>query len=65
MKRFMKRHLFEIIIAVAVIFVLCTCFFNLHEYATAWRGYNAIGGEIFVFALPLIAYVVYRKIKDR
>lgn len=65
MKRFIKKHLFEIIIAVGGIFGLCSIFFELHEYATAWRDYNAVGGEIFVFALPLIVYVVYRNIKDR
>lgn len=28
-----------------------------HDYATAWRGYEAIGGEILLPLLPWLAYL--------
>ena len=28
-----------------------------HDYATAWRGYEAIGGEILMPLLPWLAYL--------
>ena len=41
-------------IIVAVVTVLS--FILLHEYGTAWRGYQTIGGEIFAFAIPLFVW---------
>lgn len=28
-----------------------------HSWATAWRGYEALGGEIFLLLLPLWAWM--------
>ena len=32
-------------------------FVGLHKLATVERGYNAIGGEIFMFLIPLFVWI--------
>lgn len=64
MKKFIRKYGLTILLVAIVLFVTSSLFFSLHEYATAWRGYNALGGEMFVFAIPFVAYVVYRNMKD-
>ena len=41
----------------AVIAVTLKAYNVLHEYATRCRGYEAIGGEIMVFVLPIIVWI--------
>ena len=62
--KFVKRYCVYIGIAIAIIAALIACFSILHNIATAERGYNAIGGEIFIFAVPYIIYAIHRNTKD-
>jgi glucose uptake protein GlcU len=39
-------------------------FVVMHRYATAQRGYEAIGGEAFFILLPAFWYMVERTAKD-
>ena len=42
----------------AFVFVLSVvAFIVLHKLATVERGYNAIGGEIFMFLMPFFVWV--------
>ena len=62
--KFIKRYLLSILLAVAVYGGLLLAFFELHSIATVQRGYEAIGGEILIFALPLIVYIGFLNAKD-
>ena len=48
------------------LFLACALIFGytlLHNIATAQRGYNAIGGEIFVFFIPYLWWAI-RSLKE-
>lgn len=34
------------------------------EYAEQWRGYFAVGGEVFILFLPLFYYIISKSIKE-
>lgn len=34
------------------------------HFADAWRGYKAVGGEIFLLVIPFAAYAIQPVIKD-
>lgn len=52
------------ILVACVVAILVWLYVNLHEYANTTRMGNGLGGEILVFMLPVIVWVVYRNIKD-
>lgn len=55
--KFLKANK-KVILKWAFVFVLSVvAFAGLHKLATAERGYNAIGGEIFMFLIPLSVWV--------
>ena len=62
--KFIKRYCVYILLVVAALAVLIGGYLILHHIATAERGYEAIGGEICVFFVPLIIYAIHRNIKD-
>lgn len=35
-----------------------------HHQAVAWRGYDAVGGELLIWALPAAAWAVRRTVAD-
>jgi hypothetical protein len=49
------------ILSAAALFI---AFFILNGIANAWRGYEAVGGEILVFVLPLIIVTIRDGIHD-
>lgn len=51
-------------IVVVCFIILIGAYMILHAFATAERGYNAFGGETFIFAVPLIAWSMYDNIKE-
>ena len=52
-KTFIKRHRIALktILIIALLFIL---FFILNAVGQAWRGYGAVGGEVFVFLAPFL-----------
>lgn len=61
---FIKRNYKKIFVAVVVIVAVYIGFGIMHAIATAERGYNAIGGEVFVLLIPYICYVSHKNIKE-
>lgn len=48
----------KVILKWSFVFVLsAVAFVGLHKLATVERGYNAIGGELFAFSVPLFVWV--------
>ena len=48
----------KVILKWSFVFVLSeVAFVGLHKLATAERGYNAIGGEIFMFLIPFFVWI--------
>ena len=48
----------KVILKWAFVFVLsAAAFAGLHKLATVERGYNAIGGEIFMFLIPFFVWI--------
>ena len=62
MKKVSKNNkvLFSMVVAALILYV----FNNMRDYAVVERQSEAVGGELLLFALPFIAYVVYKNIKD-
>lgn len=52
-KAFIERHriVLKTILITALIFIL---FYILNAVGQAWRGYGAVGGEVFVFLAPFL-----------
>ena len=48
----------------AVLIVTALIFANSRDYALAWRGYEAVGGEFMLLLLPIIYYTAKRIITD-
>lgn len=63
-KRFLRKNLIELSLWFVGGLVFMWIYHLIHEVATQHRGYEAIGGEIFWFALPFIIYVIYVTAKD-
>ena len=57
MKRFLKRYK-TIIKAIALVGATVGAFMMAHEVATIQRGYEAIGGEAFIWLIPFAIAVV-------
>lgn len=62
-KRFLKRHYKTIIKYALILAVAVFAFMLAHKVATAERGYNAIGGEIFIPLLIIFAEDIWETIK--
>lgn len=64
----MIRHVIvysiALILALVATFALFKGYIYLHEMATLWRGYEAVGGEALIFLSPFLGYVVYINIRD-
>ena len=63
MKRFIKRNAKTIIKTVLIGAVAIVAYILAHETATAERGYEAIGGEIFIPILIIFAEDIWEIIK--
>lgn len=62
MREYIKRNYRSILEAAAVMAATLLIYVLLHKAGTAARGYQAIGGEIFAFAIPFIyEYMPKRK----
>lgn len=64
MKKFLKRNYKTILLAVAVIIATIVCFNSAHNFATAQRHCNALGGEIFILLIPYLVWIYYQNYKD-
>lgn len=62
--KFMRKNFKKILIAAVVIAAVFIGYDILHNIATAERGYDAIGGEIFIFLLPYLIKTVIETAKD-
>ena len=49
---------------IAVLIVTAVVFIKSRGYALAWRGYEAVGGELMLLLLPIIYYEAKRIILD-
>ena len=47
-----------------ILAITLTAYNWLHDYATVFRGVEAVGGEIVVFAVPFLVYGIKETIKD-
>lgn len=56
MKRFFKRHIKGILLTVGISAATIAAYLLAHNAATMQRGYEAIGGEMFIFLIP--AFIV-------
>ena len=65
--KFLKANK-KVILKWFFVFILSVvAFAGLHKLATAERGYNAIGGEMFMFLMPFfvwIAHEIKKSIKE-
>ena len=59
--RFLKEYYKPILIGLFLAAVLIYGYTLLHNIATTERGYNAIGGEIFIFLIPFLYWVAPKK----
>lgn len=55
--KFLKENKKVILKWFFVILLSVVAFLGLHKLATAERGYNAIGGEMFMFLIPLFVWI--------
>ena len=55
--KFLKENWKWILKWVFVFVLSAVAFILLHKLATIERGYNAIGGEIFMFLIPFFVWV--------
>lgn len=56
-KNFLKANKKVILKWVFVIMLSMGAFIELHKLATVERGYNAIGGEVFMFLIPFFVWI--------
>lgn len=52
-KYFLKRNK-KPVTTVSIGVVLFICFKVLNHIGNGWRGYEAVGGEVFVFLMPFL-----------
>lgn len=66
-KNFLKENK-KVILKWFFVFVLsAVAFVGLHKLATVDRGYEAIGGEMFMFLIPIFVWIypeIKKSIKD-
>ena len=55
--KFLKENKKWILKWFFVILLSVVAFLGLHKLATVERGYNAIGGEIFMFLIPFFVWI--------
>lgn len=62
------RHAVIYAVALILAFVATFGLFKgyewLHRIATLQRGYEAVGGEALIFALPFLVYIIYINVRD-
>lgn len=63
MKKFLKKHAKTIIKTVLIWSVAIVAYIVAHKLATAERGYEAVGGEIFVPVLIIFAEEIRKILK--
>lgn len=63
-RRAVRRGLLVVLFWVAVVAGTMGLYAAARDYALAERGYQAIGGEVFVLFLPVIVYAVGRTVAD-
>lgn len=64
MKRFFKQNAKPIIKAILILAAAIIAYILAHKAGTAWRGYEAIGGEMFVPLLIIFAEDIWAMIKE-
>lgn len=67
MKKFLRENVKFIVKWSTVLILSFVLYHILHDMATVKRGYNAIGGEIFMFLIPFfvcIAPDIKKSIKE-
>ena len=62
--KIIKKYGKKILLAIGVVIAVILGYSLLHDIGTAQRNYEAIGGEIFVFLVPYLIYVVIKNAKD-
>ena len=63
-EKFIKKNWYKIIAGIVTAMTLIALYRTTHDTATQQRGYEAIGGEIFILAIPAFAYIVKRNYDD-
>lgn len=63
-QEFMRKYLISIILAVIGFAGLLGIYGIAHILATAERGYEAVGGELFVLVIPFYIYAIRKTVKD-
>ena len=63
-QKFMRKYLISIILAVIAVAVMFGIYGIAHSLATAERGYEAVGGELFVFVIPFYIYSIRKTAKE-
>ena len=57
MKKFLRKNV-KFIVKWSIVLILSFVLYRiLHDMATVKRGYNAIGGEIFMFLIPFFVCI--------
>lgn len=59
--KFLKENYKPILTGLFLAAVLIYAYTVLHNIATDERGYNAIGGEIFIFLIPYLCWMAPKK----
>lgn len=59
-----KKNRLATVEFLAVLIVTALVFIKSRDYALAWRGYEAVGGEFMLLLLPIIYYTAKRIITD-
>lgn len=59
-----KKQIKKAVLTVVAIVAVIGGYIAAHIAATAERGYETVGGELMILAIPFIAYAIYRNIKD-
>ena len=62
--KFIRKNFKKILISTVVIAAVFIGYEILHIIATAERGYDAIGGEIFIFLMPYLIKTAKEAVKD-
>lgn len=63
-KRFLKRNYKGVIKAVLILILALIAYVIAHKAGTAERGYEALGGEIFIPFLIIFAKDIWKIIKE-
>ena len=58
MKKFFKKHGKKMFLFAAITAATVTAYTAAHDFATLERGYEAIGGEMFIPLLPVLIWLI-------